>query len=752
MTNRNALFGRLLKAGISSITYCEDTTAPVIEAGLGEQIGVASHTIQRYKAGHLPPEARTIQILAEACVRRGFLNREWLQAFLRAAHYPNPDQLIEQLYPQAPTRFRAPRIYTNLPAPGYNQFVMRQQLFDQVLDGLRQRSPVVVIASLGGMGKTSLTREVAAYCVSNREEQLNFDAGVWVSDKDHPGTTNLTIVCDEIARTLDYPGLMQLPYHEKQFEVEQLLRRQKVLLVVDNFETITDSALAGWLLRLPEPSKAIVTTREYQRELRSAWPVDLDGMQREEAQELISNRLKALKLEKLVSDQAQLAPLLAATGGNPMALELALGLIKYEHRPLRQIIDDLYQARGRLFEDLFARVWKLLEGPARQVLLSTVAFAPSAGQAALAAAAGVQGMSFDRAVEQLAELTLITIERVDLQTPPRYSLHPLVRSFAAVQLAKQPAFEQELRQRWIAWYCRLAAQTGFCWDDLQRLELLDHEHETLYTAILWASEHQHDHEAIMLIEGIRYYYNVRGLWDDRLTINQLRADAARRIGDRNNEALALAYHVEIRSKQGRAQEVAEAYPQLEALAQTAGLPDDVLFEVQHARALYMQASGHRRAAGQIWRELLTLSAQLGGQKYVINRRWLATWYYQQGDLDQAQQLYSASLQDAYAINDQRSIVGNSLKLAAIELDRGNTSAAQETLDACRATAERLHDRRRLGEFCRLSARIAAMHGDTQAACEALTTAINLFERLGMQGELSEAQATLNSLSDAYMAV
>ena len=47
-----------------------------ILAEFGQQIGVSGDSIQRYKAGYLPPEPRTVQILAEAIVSRGYLNRE----------------------------------------------------------------------------------------------------------------------------------------------------------------------------------------------------------------------------------------------------------------------------------------------------------------------------------------------------------------------------------------------------------------------------------------------------------------------------------------------------------------------------------------------------------------------------------------------------------------------------------------------------------------------------------------------------
>ena len=47
MKNRNEAFGRLLKAGIASISNCEGKTAAVIEDDLGQAIGVSADTIQR---------------------------------------------------------------------------------------------------------------------------------------------------------------------------------------------------------------------------------------------------------------------------------------------------------------------------------------------------------------------------------------------------------------------------------------------------------------------------------------------------------------------------------------------------------------------------------------------------------------------------------------------------------------------------------------------------------------------------------
>lgn len=742
MTTRVICFGRLLKAGISSIANCEGKTAPVIEADLGERIGVAGYTIQRYKAGNLPPEPRTIYLLAEACVRRGYLNRDWLQAFLHAARHPTPDQLLDQLCPIKPTRTQPPRVYHNLAAPTYTQFIMREHFYNEILDSLRQRTPVVLIVGMGGMGKTSLAHEIATRCLDNATPELCFDAAIWISDKDHPGTTNLSVVLNEIARVLDYPGFMQLAYDDRRLEVEQLLRRQRILLIIDNFETITDDALPHWLLRLPEPSKAIITTREHHQEFRHNGSIDLSGMTHNEAQKLIGERLRALKLARFLDNPAQLDPLIATTGGNPKAIELAIGLMKYEHRPLPCILKDLNAACGSLFDDLFSRSWNLLDAEAQRILLALVLFPSSASHTALSTAAHVHELAFDQALELLTDLSLVSTQPTDLQSHPRYTLHSLVRAFARGKRTAHPQIDNDTREHWLQWALHLAAQVGFCWSDLQRLNLLDTEHANLYEAIQWAFQNQRYAETIALVEGIRYYYNVRGIWDERLTINLLRAEAAHQISDHTNEALALAHHIEIRSKQGYLDEATDYRKRLETLAAATPIPNEALFEIRHAQALHERACGNLAAAEEIWWHLLELSARLGGQKYVINRRWLATCRYQRGALEEARHLYEESLQDAMSIEDIRSIVGNILKLAAIDLDQGHTERAVATLETHRATIEHLQDRRRLAELQRLRARCFQTQGKLDAAYNTLLIVIDLFDRLGMRRERDEAKEAL----------
>jgi len=114
---RSTTFGRLLKMAVNGIATYEGTTAALIEQDLGQQIGLSAAAIQRYKAGHLPPEARTIQLLAAAAVQRGHLDAVWLREFLQAAQYRAEDALIEQLCPPTTAPPAAPPVAVTLPAP-----------------------------------------------------------------------------------------------------------------------------------------------------------------------------------------------------------------------------------------------------------------------------------------------------------------------------------------------------------------------------------------------------------------------------------------------------------------------------------------------------------------------------------------------------------------------------------------------------------------------------------------------------------
>ena len=731
---RSESFGRLLKAAIGSIVAHEGVTAPVVEDELARQIGRSAASIQRYKAGHIPPEPAVVDLLARVGVRRGYLNRAWLAAFLRAAGHPNPAALIGELYPDR-LDMPAPAgpVATNLPAPPYAQFVPRPAALAELLDGLRQRAAVVLLLGMGGTGKTSLAHELASACVAGGAPGLAFAAVVWVSDQDHPGTTTLTTVLNTIARTLDYPALLGLEPGERRRAVEELLRRRPALLVIDNAETIEDDALLHWLPRLPEPSKALVTSRAAKRELlRSCWPVELGGLAPEEGRALLALRLRALRLAADGAALASLEPLLAAVGGNPKALEVALGALKYGTRTPAQLIEVFAAARGAPFDELFARCWSMLDGPARQLLLALALFSGAATGEALAATAGVHGVAYERAMELLIDLALVS--RQGDAAAARYGLHPLVRAFAGARLRERPDVELEARGRQLAWYSALAEQVGYCWDELERLELLDPEHETLTGLIRWYAARGRHAELARLVRGVDYFYYIRGLWAEAADASAVRAVLASQ--DAGPEAArSLAYHLQMLIRQGQREAVAEGLPRLAALAEAQELPADVLFEVRYTQALYLMLTGDDAGAAALWRAALSLAAEVSVRAHAVARGWLAICCYRRGQAEEARALWEAVLSDAKTSRFQRGIVSSQLGLARLDLDRGDAAAARGRLDHARRIAAQYCDRGALAELDSLDARYHELCGDDAAAEFARAAARDALARIGVTPEL-----------------
>jgi tetratricopeptide (TPR) repeat protein len=743
MKKQSETFGRLLKAGLNSIAMIEGKTSPLIDEEIGALVSLAGTSIQRYRSGFIPGDHDFARVVAEACIARGLLGQRWLEPFLKAANYPpfEAQALIARLFPAASAPARVTPTRPNLPPPTFSRFIMRRDAYDAALAGLASDLPLTAIVSLGGMGKTSLARVLAGDCLEGRASR-SFDAVVWVSDQDRPGTTSRSTLLDAVARALGYPGFLGLPAAEKQRAVEDLLRAQPVLLVLDNAETVEDMAALEWLAQLPAPSKALLTSRTAPPARLPACLVDLEPMDAGEARALIADHIQHTRLRQLPDARAQLQPLAVAAGGNPKAITMALGLV--QRRPLDEVLAGLRGADlDTLFAGLFARAWALLDAASAHTLLALTLFAGSAAEAALAFCADLSPAAFAQVADRLADLSLLDLMRTDLHAPPRYALHPLVRAFAAARLAERPDEETTLRGRWLTWCADLAESVGFCWANLDRLDILDPELDTLQAALEWAAAHSRDQATVRLAEGLRYYTNVHGLWDaERLKNYRRRADAALRLGDTSEAVLALAQRAEVLSKKDTLAEAAAWLAEAEAVAAGAALSTDADFELGHARGTLAYAQGDLPAAEGHWRALLPFAATLDAQKHVIARRWLATSLLEQGQVDEAVALYRASLADARAANDTRSVTGNTLKLAAIDLGRGDLAAAEAALAECYAAATRYIDRRRLAECHRLIARLRVAQGDSAAAAESLALAIDQFTRMGMRKDAAAAQAEL----------
>ncbi|NTV62596.1 MAG: hypothetical protein HGA65_03535 [Oscillochloris sp.] len=746
MTNER--FGRLVSGMINAAAAFSGKNARHIEEEIAERVCLSPLTIQGYKGGRIPKEQRTIEVLAEFGVKYAYLNREWLQRLLASVHYYNPQPLLEQLAPLPNVSPHVPPACDNLPAPDYSSFIMRPQAYTQLVEGLNQRTALVVILSMGGMGKSSLALEVAKRCIRQgaplaQDHTLPaFDTAVWVAAHEQAGGLSLSQLLDTIALTLGHPGVTRLEIRARAHAVGQLLRQQHVLIIVDGAEASSDHSVLNWLLRLPEPSKALVTTRIYRQEFQcGAWLVELTGMSEVEAQELVDQTLQRLHMRPIAPEVV--SRLWELSGGNPKAIEMALGQARHTGRPLAQIIDTLLLAQGELFETLFACSWGLLGSVPRTILAAAALFVGSSSCEALLSVSGVDEAACLSALQKLSDLSLIErVQSDDAAKGARYALHPLTRSFVSTKGADDP--DSASREHWLTWCLSFASSNGgYVLDDLDRLSHLDSEEPTLFAATGWAMQQGRYTEAIRLVLALEFYYYVRAIWGKKLTLHRWYIEAARQLGDSEREIAALALHIQLLSQQGQLAEVANDILRLHALAEQGQLAGETSFNYHHTLGIYAFSSGDPVAARSHWEALLG-DPTLVNHMRVGAHHWLGRCLRAEGDQRAAHEHFTAALEIARRHDFRRLIARNQIALARLAITAGDIGLATQYL----AESQQLtvpNDCEQLAHLHAALGQLAAACGQSAEARAHYIQARSLLERMGLAHESTEVEAELAQL-------
>lgn len=367
----------------------------------------------------------------------------------------------------------------------------------------------------------------------------------------------------------------------KRKAVNDVLRKHRTLIIVDNFDTVTDIGLADFLQRIPPPSKGIITTRE--PILRRLWDVSLDGLPEEEALQKIRDYAYSIGLRKLAQEEDDsLQPLVKVTDGNPKAIEFALGYIRRQDFAFDEVVQSLGEANvdvEELFDDLFARAWQLLSPEAKRILMVMHFFADSASRDALGATANVQGTYLRTALSQLRDLSFIDDNEALRQANKRYSAHPLVLAFARKHFNHLLFEEQDnARVRWANYLIDVARQhlvrdipTERYWNTLlhrdRHSRVVDRELSNLYHMLDWIIDNGKDDLLVEAMMIMTHYLGTRSS-TKRIHYCKPATEAAKRLGWRTDETLL---HIDA----------------LGWMCIEAGLYDEAIFHIQVGKQIAM---------------------------------------------------------------------------------------------------------------------------------------------------------------------
>jgi tetratricopeptide (TPR) repeat protein len=462
----------------------------------------------------------------------------------------------------------------NLPPRDYERFVGRQKELEEVrrllLPYPKSRHHLVTIDGIGGIGKSALALETAYHAresYASLPEAERFEAIVWVSAKrtyltadgileQRQAFRTLDDLYAAIAQVLDYPAITRAPAEEQRAIVERVLAEQRTLLILDNLETVDDEELLIFLRLLPDPTKAIVTTRH---RIDVAYPVRLLGMPQADALALIGqeaarkavgiltateNTEQASSISS-VNSVAMKEDLYRKTGGVPLAIVWSIGLMGLGGS-VESVLRRLGSGQSDIARFCFDESVAQIRGrDAHKLLLALSLFASDASREALGIVAGLGEDEFGRDIglEELLRLSLVN------KDGDRFSLLPLTRSFAQAEAERQGEWIEKAKEQQLKYFVPALDSNDNWYYNWRRQELIEAETPNILAIIqqqrALIQYHDIDNEhreitpsSLSLVAGLQHLYRVltrvyriRGFWSECERLCEESIDIGRQVHD-----------------------------------------------------------------------------------------------------------------------------------------------------------------------------------------------------------------------------
>jgi len=347
-------------------------------------------------------------------------------------------------------RQRTRRIDAYFPASPTAPPIGHAPKIDQLLGLLaRDDAPwLLSIEGIGGIGKTTLaialvrqsahTRRFADFAWVSAKPAI-LDLGGAIRSVRQPAITVRALVTELLTQLAPEAasGLIGFPDRALAF-LRTRLRAAPHLIVIDNLETIVDlETLAPTLLTLVNPSKFVLTSRRRLVDESDIYLYPVPELSEHDALTLVRREAGLRNLPDIAdATDADLLPIYAAVGGNPLALLLVVGLTHIHS--LTVVLHNLREARGLPAENLYTYVyrqsWDALDELHRQVLLA-MPLVSIRGES-LEFVASICGLPMATTADALHRLNQLSLVNVSGDLHHRwYGIHSLTRTFLQEQVA-----------------------------------------------------------------------------------------------------------------------------------------------------------------------------------------------------------------------------------------------------------------------------------------------------------------------------
>lgn len=560
-------------------------------------------------------------------------------------------------------------------------FVGRRRDVDEIISKVCDPAcRLLTLVGPGGIGKTRLALHVASSLLDRADAYPRFLDGIYFVAL--AAVSNRTEMIEAIAQAVGFF------YQSAEPPIDQLiayLAEKKMLLILDNFEHLSDQfPFVSDLLRRSPALCVLVTTRE-SLNVHDAWVYALSGLacppmpednppidktaEDEAARKSAAVKYDAINFFNQCAQRAYIGfdleesldcviRICHLVDGLPLAIELAISWLRA--MTIVDIVAEIESGldilvtrrediaeRHRSMRVVLEQSWQMLTAREQNMFKRLALFAGGFQRDAAKAVA-------DAGLMDLA----IFVEKSLLQMTPRgrYQIHELLRQFAAERLAAQPSEEAETKRRHGYYYLDyLAARTErmVSNEQPQALDEVAEEIENIRAAWLWASIEREIAALTLATESLYNFYWVRRR---SMEGRELFAYTLAHLSESHRDSVTMQLRMNLLRKQGLFHyslgDYDEAYQCLELsmeLARALRLHHELAYALNVTATISGWRGDLKLALPQL-QEALDLSLSLQDQRAMAdNLQQLAQFTAHLGDYARASELVDKSLHIAQAI-------------------------------------------------------------------------------------------------------